>query len=66
MKSCKCAHARYHAVFEDNKAVQAKSVKDRKRKLVSEDVSEVKRKRQTTENIILSLNKDIAKPSLES
>ena len=32
-----------------------------KKKKITDEVSEVKRKRQATENIILSLNKDIIK-----
>ena len=66
IKSCNGAHARYQASLEDNQAVQPKSQKDRKKKLVSEEVSEVKRKRQATENVILSLNEDIVKLSLEA
>ena len=65
IKRCKGAHARYQAALEDNKVAQAKSEKDRNRKLVSEEFSEVKRKLQATENVTLSLNKDIAKLSLK-
>lgn len=46
MKSYKGADARYQATLEDNKAVQVKSKKDCKRKPISEEVSDRKRKGQ--------------------
>ena len=64
-KRCKGADARYQATLEDNKAVQVKSKKDSKRKPVSEEVSDRKRKCQANKSI-LSLSKDIVKFSLEA
>ena len=52
--------------MENKKAECQKTKKERKRKLIFDEIAEVKRSRESTESCIATLNKDIIKYSFEA
>ena len=65
-KNCKGAHVRYAATMESKKTECEKIKKGRKRKLIFDEIAEVKRSRESTESCIATLIKDIIKYSFEA
>ena len=64
--SCKGVHARYVAYLEEEKWSTMKTEKTTKRKLVQEEISEIKRKKEGVEKCILSLKINIEKYSMQA
>ena len=52
--------------MESKKVECEKTKKERKRKLIFDEIAEVKRSRESTESCIATLNKDIIKYSFEA
>ena len=52
--------------MESKKVECQKTKKERKRKLIFDEIAEVKRSRESTESCIATLNKDIIKYSFEA
>ena len=59
--SCKGAHAKYVAALENEKKFACQNEKAQKRKLILEEISEIKRKKLAVEQCILSLKTGIDK-----
>ena len=65
-KNCKLAHSKYVAALETNKANAEINQKSKKRKFISDEIANVKRKRVELEQTIVLLEKDIDKYSLKA
>jgi hypothetical protein len=64
--SCKGAHARYVAYLEEEKRSGMKTELPTKRKLVQEEISEIRRKKEGVQKCISSLKIDIDKYSVKA
>ena len=66
MKSCELASSRYKAALKESNALKGKNEASRKRKIASDDIAELKRKKLNEEECILNLDKEIEQKSLEA
>ena len=64
--SCKGASSKYKADLEQSNSTKAEDLKSKKRKLIQEEISEVKRKKLTTEACLKFLQEDADRFSLEA
>ena len=64
--SCKSAHARYKEALEENKKVVIVNDKASKRKMIQEEISDIKKRKVVVEKCILSLESDIEKYSSDA
>lgn len=65
-KSCKLANSRYKSALAEKKKTKEGNENDRKRKLMMDELADVKRHRDSTVSCIEVLNKDIEKYSFEA
>ena len=63
---CKSSHAKYVQFLEDQKKANERAEKCRKRTLILDEISEVKKKKLNVEQCITSLKSDVEKYSLEA
>ena len=63
LKSCRMAHQSYTNELESKKDESAKNEKERKRKLKLDEITDVKRRKDTLEACIISLSSNIDKYS---
>jgi hypothetical protein len=66
LKSCRMAHQRYTSELESKKDKTTKNEKERKRKLKLDEITDVKRRKDTLEACIISLSSDIDTYSIEA
>ena len=66
MKSCELASSRYKAALKESNALKGKNEASRKRKIASDAIAELKRKKLNDEECILNLDKEIEQKSLEA
>ena len=66
LNSCKCASGKYKRSLEENKKEKVQSEGASKRKLIQEEIMQVKKSREDLQNCIRSLDVDINKFSLQA
>ena len=66
LKSCKLGHSRYVQVLDKQKEVQVVDNKSLKRKLIQEEITEIKRKKMLVEEPIKAMDGDVENLCLQT